>query len=342
MSEKYKANFTMRQLFESGVHYGHKKNLWNPQMSPYIYGVRNGIHIIDLRQTYVLLNAALSALRDVALKNGRILFVGTKKQASEAIAENAKRCGQYYVNHRWLGGMLTNWTTVSKSIKTLKQYEDILVDEETNLTKKELLGLSRKRIKLDNVLGGIRNIGGTPDILFVLDSRDQEIAILEANKLRIPVIGIVDTNTSLEGIDYIIPGNDDSEKSIKLYCELAADAILDGMQVSMTNAGVDISAVEGMEMANIEFDDVPQERSSGRHSRGKAGAGFGGNRLQGSGERRAPGFVKKNEDVAITTEIVSEGKSTVVADGKPDMREAKPALVVESDVDVVIQEEAVE
>lgn len=236
--------FTIKQLFEAGVHFGHRKNFWNPKMSEYICGVRNDIHIIDLQRTYYMLNNALEALSSVASRNGKILFVGTKKQAMESVAASAIRCGQHYINYRWLGGMLTNWSTVSKSLKTLSDYEKQLNDEKSILNKKEKLDLERKKDKLERVLGGIRNMGGLPDILFVIDTNEQSTAIKEAQKLSIPVIAIVDTNASLDGINYIIPGNDDSSKSIELYMKLASDAVLDGIQQSLIKAGVDIGAAE--------------------------------------------------------------------------------------------------
>jgi small subunit ribosomal protein S2 len=230
---------TMVQLLEAGAHYGHRTNSWNPKMAPYIYGTRNKIHIIDLGQTAPMLENALQALKQVAAQGGRILFVGTKPQASEAVAEAAQRCGQYFVNHRWLGGMMTNWNTVSASIKTLENREKMLADEESGFTKKEILDLSRKRDKLEMVLGGIRNMGGMPNMLFVIDARREHLAIKEANKLGIPVVSIVDTNSSPEGVDYLVPANDDARKAISLYCEMAADAILEGLQESLLHDGKD-------------------------------------------------------------------------------------------------------
>lgn len=237
-------DFTMRELLEVGVHYGHRKNSWNPKMAKFIYGVRNGIHILDLGQTVPLLKEALNVLKDVASKNGRILFVGTKKQASEVIAEAATRCGQYFVNHRWLGGMLTNWSTVSASIKTLQKYEELLENPDIILTKKEKLEIDRKRIKLNNVLGGIRNMGGRPDLLFVIDTNLESLAITEAKKLGVPIVAIIDTNSNPDGIDHIIPGNDDARKAIELYARLASDAILSGIQASLSHSGVDVGAAE--------------------------------------------------------------------------------------------------
>jgi small subunit ribosomal protein S2 len=251
------AKFTIRQLLEAGVHYGHRKNFWNPKMEKYIYGTRNGVHIVDLQKTAPMLREALNVLKDVASRNGRILFVGTKKSANELVAEQAARCGQYYVNHRWLGGMLTNWSTVSASIKTLAEYEKILADEHSGLNKKELLDIERKRLKLDNVLGGIRNMGGKPDVVFVIDRRQEDLAIQEARKLGIPVIAVVDTNSSPDDIDYVIPGNDDARKAIELYTSLAAEAILSGMQAGLASSGLDIKPVD-MKDAEIANSEMPE------------------------------------------------------------------------------------
>lgn len=237
--------FTIRQLLEAGVHFGHKKNHWNPKMAPYIFGIRHGVHIIDLQKTAVMLHDALEVLRSVAAQNGKILFVSTKKQASDCIAEYAERSGQYFVNHRWLGGMLTNWRTVSASINTLRGYEEQLADENSTLTKKEKLDLFRKKEKLNRVLGGIREMTSMPDLLFVIDAETESLAITEANKLGIPVVAVVDTNTSPDGITNVIPGNDDARKAIELYCQLAAEAVLEGVQESLAASGVDVGASEG-------------------------------------------------------------------------------------------------
>ncbi|MEQ8196072.1 MAG: 30S ribosomal protein S2, partial [Rhodospirillales bacterium] len=203
-------SFTMRQLLEAGVHFGHNTRRWNPRMSTYLFGVRNGIHIIDLQQTVPLLHRSMAAVRAVVAGGGRVLFVGTKRQASKKVAESAKRCGQYYVNHRWLGGMLTNWQTISKSIRQLKDLDEKLISEEVQgLTKKELLGLQRERDKLDRALGGIKDMGGLPDIIVAIDTYKEDIAIQEANKLGIPVVAVLDSNSNPKGVDYPIPGNDD-------------------------------------------------------------------------------------------------------------------------------------
>jgi small subunit ribosomal protein S2 len=234
--------FTMRQLLEAGMHFGHHTRRWNPKMAPYIYGERNGIHIIDLEQSVGLLHQGLQAIRDVVAGGGRVLLVGTKRQAQEPIAEAAKRCGQYYVNHRWLGGMLTNFKTISQSIRRLRETEERITQEESGLTKRELLELTRHRDKLERALGGIKEMGGLPDILFVIDTNKEAIAVAEANTLHIPVVAILDSNSSPDGIAYPIPGNDDAMRAIHLYCDLVAAAVLDGLQAELTASGVDIGA----------------------------------------------------------------------------------------------------
>ena len=236
--------FTMRQLLEAGVHFGHQTRRWNPKMRPYLFGARNGVHVIDLQQTVPLLHQALVALRDAAAGGGRILFVGTKRQASQPIADTARRCGQYYVNHRWLGGMLTNWKAISGSIKTLADLEATLADESAGLTKKEMLQLVRRRNKLELALGGIREMGGVPDLLVVIDTNKEDIAILEARKLGIPVVAIIDSNCDPDLITYPIPGNDDAIRAINLYCDLFARAIIDGLQEELAASGADIGAAE--------------------------------------------------------------------------------------------------
>lgn len=235
--------FTMRELLEAGVHYGHKTMRWNPRMAPYLFGSRNGTHIIDLQQTAPLLHKSLQTVYDVVRKNGRVLFVGTKRQASDQIAEAAARCGQYYVNHRWLGGMLTNWNTVSASIKTLRDIEAKLTGEEAaGLKKKEILSMQRKADKLRLFLGGIMDMGGRPDLLFIIDTNKESIALLEAKKLGIPVIAILDSNSNPDGVEYPIPGNDDATRAIRLYCKLISDAALAGIQESLGASGIDIGS----------------------------------------------------------------------------------------------------
>ncbi len=235
--------FNMRQLLEAGVHYGHQTARWNPKMGEYIYGDRNGIHILDLTQTVPMLDAALNVIRETVAKGGRILFVGTKRQAQKSVAEAAEKCAQYYMNHRWLGGTLTNWKTVSLSINRLKQIDEIMLHGADGLTKKERLGLEREQAKLQASLGGIREMGGLPDLLFVIDVGKEDLAILEAQKLGIPVVGVVDTNCSPKGVSYVIPGNDDAARAIALYCDLVARAALDGMSAQMGAAGIDIGAM---------------------------------------------------------------------------------------------------
>ncbi|WP_458760852.1 30S ribosomal protein S2 [Afipia sp. TerB] len=236
-------DFTMRQLLEAGVHFGHQSHRWNPKMADYIFGARNNIHIIDLAQTVPMLHRALQAVSDVVAKGGRVLFVGTKRQAQENVADAAKRSAQYYVNSRWLGGTLTNWKTVSGSIKRLRQLEDMLSSAEgAQYTKKERLTLQRERDKLDRSLGGIKDMGGLPDLIFVIDTNKEDIAIQEANRLNIPVAAIVDTNSDPKGISYVVPGNDDAGRAISLYCDLIARAVIDGISRGQGNSGVDIGA----------------------------------------------------------------------------------------------------
>ncbi len=236
--------FTMRQLLEAGVHFGHQTQRWNPKMHNYIFGERNNIHIIDLTQTVPLLHQALLKVSDTVASGGRVLFVGTKRQASESIANAAQRSAQYYMNHRWLGGTLTNWKTISLSIRRLRQLDEILQAEGKGRTKKELLNLTRERDKLNMSLGGIKDMGGTPDLLFVIDTNREAIAIAEARKLKIPIVAVVDTNCDPDGIDYPIPGNDDAGRAVTLYCDLIARAAIDGLERSQTASGVDLGASE--------------------------------------------------------------------------------------------------
>jgi small subunit ribosomal protein S2 len=239
--------FTMRQLLEAGVHFGHTTRRWNPLMRPFIFGARNGVHIIDLEQTVPMLHRGLEAVREIAAGGGRVLFVGTKRQASEVVAASAQRCGQYYVNHRWLGGMLTNWKTISNSIRRLKTVDERLAEDNAGFTKKELLQLTRERDKLERSLGGIKDLGSVPDILFVVDTNKESIAIAEAKKLGIPVMAIVDSNSNPVGIDYPVPGNDDAMRAVNLYCDLVAGSVLDGLQAELMSSGAD--AGEATELA---------------------------------------------------------------------------------------------
>jgi small subunit ribosomal protein S2 len=235
-------DFSMRQLLEAGVHFGHQTHRWNPKMKNYIFGDRSGIHIIDLAQTVPLLHQALKVISDTASNGGRVLFVGTKRQASEMIADAAKRSAQYYVNSRWLGGMMTNWKTISNSIQRLRKVDEILASNATGYSKKERLNLDREREKLDKALGGIRNMGGVPDLMVVIDTNKEKIAIDEAKRLGIRVVAIIDSNCDPDLIDFPIPGNDDASRAIALYCDLFARAALDGLGRQQGAAGVDLGA----------------------------------------------------------------------------------------------------
>ena len=242
--------FSLRQLLEAGVHFGHQTQRWDPLMEPYIYGSRNGIHIIDLTQTVPMLDQALNVVRETVAKGGSILFVGTKRQASSPIAEAAEKCAQYYMNHRWLGGTLTNWKTVSQSIQRLKSIdEQVASGSIEGLTKKERLGVEREHAKLKASFDGIAEMGGVPDLVFVVDVKKEALAVAEANKLGIPVVAVVDTNCSPSGVDYMIPGNDDASRAIGLYCDLVSRAALDGMSAQLGAAGVDLG----------EMDETPAE-----------------------------------------------------------------------------------
>jgi small subunit ribosomal protein S2 len=258
-------DFSMRQLLEAGAHFGHQSHRWNPKMSPFIFGTRNNIHIIDLAQTVPLLHRALQAISDTVAAGGRVLFVGTKRQASESISDAAKRSAQYFVNSRWLGGMLTNWKTISGSIQRLRKVDEMLTGGVQGLTKKERLMLSRERDKLERALGGIKDMGGTPDLLFVIDTNKEQLAIKEAQRLGIPVAAIVDTNCNPDGITYPIPANDDAGRAISLYCELAAKAAIDGISRAQGDMGVDLGAAEKPIVENVPAaaeaatDDAPTE-----------------------------------------------------------------------------------
>ncbi len=254
-------SFTMRQLLEAGVHFGHHTRRWNPSMEPYIYGVRNNTHILDLRQSVPLLHRALEAIREVTSSGGRVLMVGTKRQAAEKIAETAQKTGQYFVNHRWLGGMLTNWKTISISIKRLKDLDEQLSGEIQGLTKKELLNLTRERDKLERALGGIREMGGLPDILFIIDTNKEQLAIQEANKLGIPIVAILDSNCNPDGVQFPIPGNDDAMRAISLYCDLVGGAVLTGLQAELVASGEDIGASEEpLIEAELRTEELPVEQ----------------------------------------------------------------------------------
>jgi small subunit ribosomal protein S2 len=236
--------FTMRGLLESGAHFGHQSHRWNPKMAPFIFGARNNIHIIDLAQTVPLLHQALKAVSDTVARGGRVLFVGTKRQAQDAIADAARRSAQYYINARWLGGMLTNWKTISASIQRLRKIDEQLNAGAVGLTKKERLMMAREREKLEKALGGIKDMGGVPDLIFVIDTNKEQLAIKEAGRLRIPVAAILDTNCDPDGITYPIPGNDDAGRAIVFYCDLIARAALDGISRSQGTSGLDYGEVE--------------------------------------------------------------------------------------------------
>ncbi len=237
-------DFSMRQLLEAGVHFGHQTHRWNPKMESFIFGARNGVHILDLAQTVPLLHQALVAAHDVVAGGGRLLFVGTKRAAAEPIADAAKRSAQYYMNHRWLGGTLTNWKTISNSIRRLKKLEETLSQDSLPFTKKELLGLTRERDKLEQALGGIKDMSGLPDLMFVIDTNKESIAIQEARKLGIPVVAVLDSNCDPEGIDFPIPGNDDAGRAVALFCDLMARAAIEGISDSQVSSGVDMGEAE--------------------------------------------------------------------------------------------------
>ena len=235
---------TMQELIEAGAHFGHQTHRWNPRMKPYIFGARNGVHILDLSQTVPLMARALDFVNATVRAGGKVLFVGTKRQAQEPIAQAARSCGQHFVNHRWLGGMLTNWKTISERIKHLKSLEEQLQGDATGLTKKERLNLTRKMEKLELSLGGIRDMGGVPDVMFVIDANKEDLAIKEAGVLGIPVIAVLDTNVDPEGIAFPIPGNDDASRAIRLYCDAVAKAASKGNDEGVVDSGADIGAME--------------------------------------------------------------------------------------------------
>ena len=254
-------DYSMSELLEAGAHFGHQKHRWNPKMEPFIFGVRNNIHILDLSQTIPLLHRALTAVRDVTKSGGRILFVGTKRQGQEIIANAANDCAQYYMNHRWYGGTLTNWKTISNTIKRLRTIEDLLENDDlSGLTKKELLKLNREKEKLDTSIGGIKDMGGLPDLIFVLDTVKEQIAIQEATKLNIPIAAIIDSNSNPDGVTYPIPGNDDSTKSISLFCDLISKAALDGIAQSQNETSTDTETTPKVtKNKNVKTKDVKSD-----------------------------------------------------------------------------------
>ena len=299
--------FTMRQLLEAGVHFGHSTRRWNPKMSPYLFGARNNIHIIDLQQTVPMLHQAMVAVKDVVAAGGRVLFVGTKRQASSRVSDAAKRCGQYYVNHRWLGGMMTNWRTISNSIKRLRDLDDQLSGETVGLTKKELLGLTREQNKLERALGGIKEMGGLPDILVVIDTNKEAIAVAEANKLGIPVVGVIDSNSQPDGITYPVPGNDDAIRAINLYCDLMVGSVLDGIQQEVTTTGGDIGA-----SAEGPVESLPEETSKEKAKADKPKADKPAPKTEKKAAKPAPKKAQPDEK--------PEAKVEKKADDKPDKK----------------------
>ena len=304
--------FTLRQLLEAGVHFGHQTQRWNPRMEEFIYGERNGIHIMDLTQTVPMLDAALNIVRETVAKGGRILFVGTKRQASTAIAEAAEKCAQYYMNHRWLGGTLTNWQTVSQSISRLKSLDEKMTVGSEGLTKKERLGMEREQSKLQASLGGITQMGGVPDLLFVIDVKKEALAVAEANKLGIPVIAVVDTNCSPSGIDYLIPGNDDAARAIALYCDLIARSALDGMTEQMGAAGVDLGEMEDVPLETAV--EVPvEEATTGEAPKEEATTNEVAAEEATTGEVAAEEAVVEKADTIAETEIAPKEKAKAKA-----------------------------
>ncbi|MDE3060297.1 MAG: 30S ribosomal protein S2 [Pseudomonadota bacterium] len=291
--------FNMHELIEAGVHFGHKTKRWNPRMAPYIYGVRNDIHIIDLGKTVPLLHQALSAVRDTVARNGRILFVGTKRQAQDPIAEAAKRSGQYYINQRWLGGLLTNWHTIQASIKRLRKLDEQLSGPNIGFTKKELLSMQRQKEKLEGSLGGIKDMGGLPDMLFIIDTGKEDLAVKEAQKLEIPIVAIIDSNCTTDGITYPIPGNDDSTRAIHLYCRLISDAVIDGIQQSMTATGQDLGAREDVTEVLAMEGAQPAEADSAEAKAKEAKEEEAGRNKGSRNNRRGTGAAKKPPTVQV-------------------------------------------
>ncbi len=288
-------DFNMRGLLEAGAHFGHQAHRWNPKMGQYIFGTRNNIHIIDLAQTVPMLHQALKVVSDTVAKGGRVLFVGTKRQAADAIADAAKRSAQYYINSRWLGGMLTNWKTISGSIQRLRKLDEQLNSGGVGLTKKERLMMSRERDKLEKALGGIKDMGGTPDLIFVIDTNKEQLAIKEANRLNIPVAAIVDTNCDPDGIQFPVPANDDAGRAIALYCDLIARAALDGISRSQGSSGMDIGASEAPVEAALDAAPVAAAEGAFELLTAPRGAPDDLAKLTGIG----PQLVKKLNDAGI-------------------------------------------
>jgi small subunit ribosomal protein S2 len=288
-------DFSMRQLLEAGAHFGHQSHRWNPKMAPFIFGTRNNIHIIDLAQSVPMLHRALQAISDTVAAGGRVLFVGTKRQAAEAIADSARRSAQYYVNSRWLGGMLTNWKTISGSIQRLRKVDEILAGGAQGLTKKERLMLAREKDKLERALGGIKDMGGTPDLIFVIDTNKEALAIKEAQRLGIPVVAIIDTNSDPDGITFPIPGNDDAGRAIALYCDLISRAAIDGISRGQGSSGVDVGAFEAPVAEALPLEDAAPAGEAFEVLDAPRGAPDDLSKLAGSG----PQIVKKLNDAGI-------------------------------------------
>ena len=309
-------DYSMRQLLEAGVHFGHQTHRWNPKMSEFIFGERNNIHIIDLAQTVPMLHQALKAVSDTVANGGRILFVGTKRQASEIVADSARRSAQYYVNARWLGGMLTNWKTISNSIQRLKTLEEMLDEGVQGLTKKELLSLTRERDKLERALGGIKDMGGVPDMLFVIDTNKESIAINEAQRLNIPVAAVLDTNCDPAGVTFPIPGNDDAGRAIALYCDLIARAALDGISRSQGEMGIDIGESEEVPV-EAALDDSP------------AGAGKGESE-PAAGEAAGEATEKEAEPAPVADAPPTEETTTEAAKPAEDEKPEEPSKLFDT------------
>ena len=315
-------DISMRQLLEAGVHFGHQKHRWNPKMAPYIYGSRNNIHIIDLTQTVPLLHQALVTVSDVVAKGGRVLFVGTKRQASDAIADAAKSCAQYFINHRWLGGTLTNWRTISNSIKRLKSLEELLGGDQHGLTKKELLQLTREKNKLERSLGGIKDMGAPPDLMFVIDTNKESIAIAEARKLNMPVVAIVDTNCDPDGISHPIPGNDDAGRAITFYCDMISRAAIDGIERAQGSAGIDLGdAEEPMTEPALE---TPKEEA-------KADTAAKEKPAKGAAKAKPADDKKADDKKASKPESKSEAKPEKSKAKKPEAEAEKPEAEAKKD-----------
>ncbi len=321
------SNVTMREMLEAGVHFGHQTRFWNPKMAPFIFGERNKIHIINLEQTMPLCKDAVNYLGKVASKKGKIMFVGTKRAASDAIAAEAQRCGMPYVNHRWLGGMLTNFRTVRASIKRLKELQDMAESNKyEKISKKEILNLSREQEKLEKTLGGIRDMGGLPDVLFVIDVGFEKIAVQEATKLGIPVVGIVDTNNSPENIDYIVPGNDDSMRAIKLYTRLVADAILDGKQ-SIANEGnnelIELSGDESEAKSSVK---ISSKKSTAKAAKADAPAESDEAESEAVAETEAVAEVEAAADTEVEAVADTEAAAETEAEAEPKAAVKKAAV----------------